>query len=103
MTEKTYTKGDIMAALNDMKEPSADERRTGSNLNENNPIRYGIAGAEALAKALLDGVNAREAVIEGAGMLCVIDMFKRFVDSLDVVEEAEKATTPPRGVMRDAA
>lgn len=97
MTDKTYTKGDIMAALNDMKEPSADERRMGRNLNETDPIRYGIAGAEALAKAVLDGENAREAVIEGAGRLCVIDAFKQFINGLGVVEEAEKATTPPEG------
>lgn len=66
--EETYTKSDVMATLNALKTPTEFEARrcremTGADdgANGTEAVALALAGAEALADALLDGLDAEPA------------------------------------------
>lgn len=105
MEEKTYTKGDLMAALNAMKEPSDSERAKGSILSDTDPFKFAIVGAEVLIGALEGGENPRERMTDRIGRICLVSILEQespklariFSDALMVSDDAERITTPPRG------
>lgn len=80
--EKTFTKSDLMEALNKIKAPDKIERElVGENgVNDTDPTKFAIAGAEALVATLLDGLNKDEArgkLTVGIGKICMVSMLKR--------------------------
>lgn len=101
MTEKTYTKGDIMAALNKLKTPEPMEVSLPELLNDTAIVKDAIIGAEALVDALDGEEKPRRKMMLRLTMMNLADLMGE--PGFGIVEEAEKATTPPRGVMRDAA
>ena len=103
MTERTYTKGDLMDALNKMKTPTEDESVLPGPLNETEGIRIAIAGAESLIEAVECGSNPRNAMCSKVGKLSMIMLIERespkiaemFKEAFGFADEAEKITTPP--------
>lgn len=100
MTERTFTKGEIMEALNKLKTPDPNEGRFGP-LNETDLMRVGIAGAESLADAILGGAEPRRTFKNNIVKTAMQSMFSRTMERLgidsDISSEAERITTPPRG------
>lgn len=110
MSEKTYTKGDLMAALNRMKEPQeGDFDLPHCKLNDTKEGKAIFIGAELLIEAVTEGVaNPRELVNKRLREWIICEAkadiargLQKALDGLlgasDVVSEAERVTAPPQG------
>ena len=103
MTERTYTKGEIMAALNALKKPTEAEMEHGDVLSNTDPVRCALVGAEALVYAIEGGEYPRDhmtnEITRSLLLSLITDESPRLAKilGLGVAEEAEKVTTPPEG------
>lgn len=110
MTEMTFTKGDLMAAYSKMRQPQIGDKNLPScDFNDTLEADFAFLGAEVLIDAIENPsmdvrkeLNAR--VVKRAEERNKRDVAKRLHELLDlfdggtdIVAEAERITTPPRG------
>lgn len=91
VAEKTYTKADIMQALSYLQTPTDEEVQYcqamghGESTNDTEPVRFALAGAEALADAILSGLDAtkaRDGMLTALGKECVKSICERVLGPL---------------------
>lgn len=97
--EGAYTKSDVMQALAGMRTPVPGERGMGMVANDTDPMRFALAGAEAMAAVLLDGLDAegaRKKLLMEVAIIAAVSVSRTLVGRHDRREGVASDGSEPR-------